>query len=164
MNTLKKLLSIILLFSLFSCSSVQKNSGASKNKINGSWGLFNIEYNNTKGKFKSTLFNDADLACFIGSQWSFIGNNNSGNYTIRSNEKCSGATRQIKWDIIKEGEIQYFQFKRLEEGVKSKAISTGYRLQLAMVTENSIQMIQNVDVNGKVFKLIYTFAKNNTKK
>jgi hypothetical protein len=160
MNFKKSIATFLSALFIFSCSATQKPSGANKIKINGSWTLQNIDYSNTKDQFKTSLFGEADSECFVGSQWNFIQNNNSGTYTLVSNQNCSGVSRQIKWDIINQGEVQFFQFKRLEPEVKAKNITAGYRLQIASSTENSIQMIQNANVNGELINLIYTFSKN----
>ena len=160
---MKKIISLFtmaFLFAIYSCSPTQKAVTSSKNKINGSYTLVSIEYSNTQDKFNSVLFGEAAIDCFRGSQWNFIENNNSGKYTIQSNADCSGATRNIKWNLIDEGGQQFFQFKRLEDGFKAKDITAGYRLQLTSITADGIQMIQSANANGQSLNLIYTFTKN----
>lgn len=161
MNFKKSIISFLSILFIFSCTTTQKvSSSTNKIKLNGSWTLQNINYSNVTDKFKTSLFGEGDSECFVGSQWNFIQNNNSGSYSLVSNPNCSGVSRQIKWDIISQGETQYFQFKRLEPAVKAKNITAGYRLQVSSSTESSIQMIQNANVDSEVITLIYTFIKN----
>ncbi len=152
------------MFFLLACSPAKKLTNSNRNMLKGSWTLTNVEYSNTKDKFKSILFGEADISCFIGSQWNFIENNNTGTYTLATNNTCSGATREIKWDVLNLDGTDHFQFKRLEADVKAKAITAGYRLQLSNATENSVKMIQPANSNGEAINLIYTFTKNNIKK
>src|SRR5438445_3449531 len=92
---------LLLFFSagLYSCSS-SKEARAVKRNINGNWILQTVTADGITGIVKTTIFNEAEFDCFIGSEWNFITNNSMGSYTIVDTKKeCPSIKRSIRWSV-----------------------------------------------------------------
>jgi hypothetical protein len=102
-------------------------------------------------------FQIADSKCFEGSAWKFISNNNKGTMTL-TKFGCPGFSSPIRWFINKEGE---FVLKILDAGEKAKKVRDGYVLSLANQSETSFQLIDKINVGGKLTDVVYHFQKAN---
>jgi hypothetical protein len=71
--------------------------------------------------------------------------------------KCSVYSTPITWFINNEGQ---FVLKFLDES-KSKTIKSGYVLSVANQTENSFQLIDKINVAGKLTDVVYQFERLN---
>jgi hypothetical protein len=71
---------------------------------------------------------------------------------------CSAFTSPIVWSINKEG---FFVLKIVEAGTKSKNVKEGYLLKVANQTENSFQLIDNINVGGQTKDVTYQFQRAN---
>jgi hypothetical protein len=124
-------------------------------EIKGNWQIASVEYPGSQ-YIKVTSFDLADSKCFVGSQWKFVSNNNTGNMTLDS-PSCTSFTSKITWFINKEGK---FVMKILDQNTKAKKVRTGFVLDVANQTDSSFQLIDKIDVGGKITDVVYQFQKN----
>jgi hypothetical protein len=144
---------------IFSCKSNSATSTKLDSKsqvaIKGNWQIISVNYLGSD-IIRVTSFDLADSKCFLGSTWRFISNNNKGNMALTS-AKCTAYSTPISWFINKEGQ---FVLKILDES-KAKTIKSGYVLGVANQTENSFQLIDKINVAGKLTDVVYQFEKLN---
>lgn len=122
--------------------------------MKGNWTISSVTYPNSN-VIKVTSFDLADSKCFVGSSWKFISNNNKGNFSLNS-ASCTAYSTPITWFINKEGQ---FVMKILDES-KAKKVKSGYVLRVANLTDNSFQLIDNIDIAGKSTDVVYQFSRN----
>ncbi len=155
---------IILLCSLslliFACKSTSATNAKldrpSQVSMKGNWQITSVSYPGSD-YIKVNSFDLADSKCFIGSQWHFISNNNKGDMALNS-PNCNAYSTAITWFVNKEGQ---FVMKILDEGLKSKKVRTGFVLGVANQSETAFQLIDKIDVGGKITDVIYQFQKIN---
>ncbi len=123
--------------------------------IKGDWNVSNVSYPGSD-YIKVTSFDIADSKCFVGSVWNFVPNNNKGNMAL-NNSSCTSFTSPITWYINKDGD---FVMKIINE-TKSKKVTEGYVLKVANISENSFQLIDKINVGGKLVDVVYEFQKSN---
>lgn len=157
---MKKIILISLLsVMIFSCKSKSATSTKLDSKsqvaIKGNWQIVSVTYPGSD-VIKVTSFDLADSKCFVGSTWKFISNNNKGNMALTS-PKCTAYSTPITWFINKEGQ---FVLKILDES-KAKTIKSGYVLGVANQTESSFQLIDKINVAGKLTDVVYQFERLN---
>lgn len=124
--------------------------------LKGNWVITNVSYPGSD-YIKVTSFDLADSKCFIGSSWSFISNNNKGTMALNS-PSCTAFNSPIVWSINNQG---LFVLKIVNPGTKSKNVKEGYLLKVAGVTDNSFQLIDNINVGGQVKDVTYQFQRAN---
>ncbi|WP_309608599.1 lipocalin family protein [Flavobacterium sp.] len=154
---------IILLLSIsvfmFGCKSQSVTNAKVDNKtervIKGNWSISSVSYPGSE-YIKVNSFDIADSKCFVGSTWKFVSNNNKGSMAL-TNASCSTFVSDITWFINKEGQ---FVMKVLSAGEKAKKVRDGYVLNVANVTETSFQLLDKIDVGGKMTNVTYQFQKN----
>ena len=122
--------------------------------MKGNWTISSVNYPSSN-VIKVTSFDLADSKCFVGSSWKFISNNNKGSLMINS-ASCTAYSTPITWFINKEGQ---FVMKILDE-TKAKKVKDGYILRVANITDNSFQLIDQIDVLGKMTDVVYQFNRN----
>ena len=146
---------------LASCS-VSKEARSIRKSINGNWILQTVTLEGITGVTKTTVFNEADLSCFIGSEWNFISNNSMGSYNlIDKNKNCTPLKRFIRWSIYEpENAAKEFQFKRLDDKKNAMDNGDGYRLTVMEHGDNNLKLRSSVSVDGKSGAIIYNFVKN----
>jgi len=158
---MKKIIVISFLSVLFlSCNSTNsatstKIDSQSQTAIKGEWVISSVNYPGSE-VIKVTSFDLADSKCFIGSKWKFISMSNKGNMTLNS-PSCTAYSTPITWFINKEGE---FVLKILDED-KAKTVKSGYVLRVANQTEKSFQLVDQINVAGKMTAVVYQFDKIN---
>ena len=154
----KSIMLIIAALTLFSCrvASVTNAKLDTKSEvaIKGNWTIASVTYPGSE-YFKATSFDLADSKCLVGSSWKFISNNNKGNMALNSST-CTAFTSAITWFINKEGEF----VMKILDNQKAKKVTSGYVLKIANQTENSFQLVDKMDVGGKMVDVTYTFNKN----
>lgn len=169
-KTMRKIILIcIIAVTLFACKSASTtatSNGAeplstkldrpSQVAIKGNWILTNVSYPGSE-YIKVNSFDLADSKCFIGSTWNFISNNNKGSMAL-SSPSCTAFSSPIVWSINSQG---MFVLKILDAGVKAKKVRDGYLLKVAGLTENSFQLIDNINVGGQVKDVTYQFQRAN---
>ena len=144
---------------LIGCKSKSVTNTKVDNKtervIKGNWSIANVSYPGSEF-IKVNSFDIADSKCFVGSTWKFISNNNKGTMAL-TNTSCTSFASDITWFINKEGQ---FVMKVLSAGDKAKRVRDGYVLNVANVTETSFQLVDKINVGGKMTDVIYQFQKN----
>ena len=158
---MKKIIVISFLSVLFlSCNSTNsatstKIDSQSQTAIKGEWVISSVNYPGSE-VIKVTSFDLADSKCFIGSKWKFVSMSNKGSLALNS-PSCTAYSTPITWFINKEGE---FVLKILDEA-KAKTVKSGYVLRVANQTEKSFQLVDQINVAGKMTAVVYQFDKLN---
>ena len=158
---MKKIILISFLSVLFlSCKSTNsatstKIDSQSQTAIKGEWVISSVNYPGSE-VIKVTSFDLADSKCFIGSKWKFVSMSNKGSLALNS-PNCTAYATPITWFINKEGE---FVLKILDEA-KAKTVKSGYVLRVANQTEKSFQLVDQINVAGKMTAVVYQFDKLN---
>ena len=151
----KSLLLVLLTITLIGCKSKSVTNTKVDNKservIKGEYSISSVTYPGSD-YIKMNSFDIADSKCFVGSKWKFVSNNNKGNFALDN----ASFTSPITWYMNKEGN---FVMKILNE-TKSKKVLEGYILKVANLTENSFQLIDKVNVGGKMVDVVYEFQRN----
>lgn len=149
---------IILASIVFSCGT-PKTVIQSKKVIKGSWTLETISFSET-GTYDVTLLNDVSKACFVGSTWFFIPNNNTGKYTI-NDAHCVMGDRYFIFTIQQiNADTGLYDFLLKPTTAKGKSEdNTGFRLQLTQLTETTMRWEQTVLLNDKPFIIYMNFTK-----
>lgn len=155
------LITALFMIVLSSCS-VSKEARTIKKTVNGNWILQTVTVEGITGIVKTTVFNEADLSCFIGSEWNFVSNNSMGSYTIVDKSKnCTQLKRFIRWSIYEpENAAKQFQFKRLDDKKNAMDNGDGYRLTVTEHSDNSLKLRSELVFDGKSSAIIYNFVKN----
>ena len=160
---------------LSSCAATNANTNLKKSEmatgkeVRGTWTLTNVDYqglankqvegNNFVTETVTNVFNTASPNCFIGSTWNLIQNNKTGTITFNtSNATCPTGTLNIIWDIKENADKTNFMFKDVT-GIKAKQNTAGYNLIVNYLNTNTMQLTQDVNVEGKIAKIIYTFQR-----
>lgn len=141
-----------------SCGT-SKTVRTSKKTIKGNWTLNNITYSQT-GTYEVTLLNDASKACFEGSDWQFIPNNNTGMYTITKGDCVTGG-RYFSFTIQEIDEATgYYDFLLKPTDKKGNSeTNAGFRLRLSQLSETNMQWQQTVLVEEEPFTINMNFIK-----
>ncbi|MGO3183118.1 MAG: lipocalin family protein [Aequorivita sp.] len=156
---MKKILILALIaVTAFSCGT-PKTVQESRKVIKGYWALDNITYDSS-GTFNVSIFNDTSAECLEGSNWRFIPNNNTGNYTIE-NPDCPTGQRDFIFTIQEiDSATGLYDFLLKPTNAKGKSeTDTGFRLRLAQLDESSMRWEQTVSLDGKPFKINMNFSK-----
>ncbi len=154
----KFILIIALAVLILSCKSKSATDTKLDSKtqvaMKGNWTVTSVTYPNSN-VIKVNSFELADSQCFVGSKWKFVSNNNKGNLSLNS-PKCTSYSTPITWFVNKD---KQFILKVLDES-KPRKVKDGYVLKVANVTDNSFQLIDQIDVAGKATDVVYQFNRN----
>lgn len=153
---------IILLFAVtLNACSVSKEARSIKKTMNGDWVLQTITTEGITGVARTRVFNEAEFACFIGSEWNFIANNSMGSYTIVDKGKdCVPLKRFIRWSIYEPtGLDKEFQFKRLDDKKNAMDNGDGYRLIITVLDKTHVKLKSEIVYGGHAGAVIYNFVK-----
>ncbi|OIQ21482.1 MAG: hypothetical protein BM557_04330 [Flavobacterium sp. MedPE-SWcel] len=142
-------LSMLVIF-MVSCGSLDQKS---QSGLKGNWVISNVSYPGSD-YIKVNSFDIADSKCFVGSAWRFISNNNKGEMNITKGG-CPAFSSPIVWTVTKEGNFTL----KITEGQKAKKVTHGYYLKMRNQSENSFQLVDNVNVGGNTVEVIYQFQK-----
>jgi hypothetical protein len=123
--------------------------------MKGNWTIVSVTYPGSE-YIKVNSFEIADSKCFEGSSWKFISNNNKGEMAL-TNVNCPAFSSPITWYVNNEGK---FVLKILDADIKAKKVRSGYILDVANQTELSFQLVDKINVGGKLTNVIYQFQKN----
>ncbi len=149
---------IAVAIAMASCKSTSATStkidSKSQYALKGTWTITSVSYPGSE-YIKVNSFQIADSKCFEGSSWKFIANNNTGEMAM-DKSGCPSMRSPITWFINKEGQ---FVLKILNAGEKAKRVKEGYVLNMAGKTEESFQLIDKIDVGGKLTDVVYQFQK-----
>ncbi|MBJ6368228.1 lipocalin family protein [Snuella sedimenti] len=155
---MKQILMLFIVGCLVSCGA-SKTVRDSKKVMKGNWTLNSIGYSE-KGTYNVTLLNDVSKACFEGSTWQFVPNNNTGIYTINTSG-CETGDRNFIFtiqEIDSQTGLYDFLLKPTNEKHKSET-NQGFRLRLASLSDTIMQWQQTVSVDGKPFTITMNFTK-----
>ena len=149
-----------LVITLGSCASSKEGRGIKKT-IDGNWILQTITTEGITGVAKTTIFNEAEFSCFIGSEWNFISNNSMGSYTLVDQGKgCPQIKRFIRWSVYEPKDMdKEFQFKRLDDKKNAMDNGDGYRLKFASIGDNNMSLRSDIAFGGSTGAIIYNFVK-----
>jgi len=149
---------------MISCTSTKGVAGAakpSKKDLKGTWQVTNIRFVGEAGLYKADLFDSADSACFKGSEWVFIPNNNTGKFTLSKSNNCDAISQRILWSFFDAGDGSYdFQFKFVD--AKNKPLAdkkSGYRLKISNLSTSTMETRVQTTNNGEAFDVVLTFEK-----
>lgn len=155
-----KKISVFFILTLFLIGCKTNTATKLDNKtevaLKGNWNITSVTYPN-QAYIKVTSFDIADSQCFVGSNWSFVSNNNKGQMSL-SKAGCGEFSSPITWFINKDGN---FVFKILSTGEKAKNVKDGYVLKVANLTASSFQLIDNISVGNNLVEVVYQFQKTN---
>ncbi|MBG6110639.1 hypothetical protein H4V97_001281 [Flavobacterium sp. CG_23.5] len=145
---------------MFACKSTSVTSTNTDTKaqvaMKGNWTISSVTYPGSE-YIKVNSFQIADSGCFEGSMWKFVSNNNKGNVTL-SKAGCTSFSSPITWFVNKDGQ---FILKVLDAGIKAKKVREGYILRVANQSDGSFQLIDKIDVGGKMTDVVYQFQRVN---
>ncbi|WP_418263819.1 hypothetical protein [Flavobacterium faecale] len=145
---------------LFACktSSITNTKLDKKAEVamKGNWVITSVSYPGSD-YIKVNSFQLADSKCFEGSAWKLVSNNNKGTMDLTS-ANCAAFSSPITWFVNQEGQ---FVLKVLNAGEKAKKVRDGYVLTVANQTETSFQLIDKINVGGKMTDVVYQFQKTN---
>ena len=162
---MKKIFYLLFALVIVSCGSTSstttKADKPSKKTLKGTWQITNIRFVGDKGLYKAFLFDQADSACFNGSEWVFIPNNGSGKYTLPGGSNCEAVSNRIHWSFYEPGDGTYqFQMKYVDEKGKAlDAANRGYRSNIDELSEGTMVMRVATTYEGNPFDVIMTFSK-----
>ncbi|WP_158727653.1 MULTISPECIES: lipocalin family protein [unclassified Flavobacterium] len=145
---------------MFACKSTSATSTKTDRKsqvaIKGDWVISAVTYPGSQ-YVKVNSFQLADSECFVGSTWKFISNNNKGSMAL-TKANCVAFSSPITWFVNDQGQ---FVLKVLDAGEKARKVRNGYILTVANQSETSFQLIDKIDVAGKMTDVVYQFQKTN---
>jgi hypothetical protein len=156
----KNILVCALAVLMFACKSTSATSTKTDRKsqvaIKGDWVISAVTYPGSQ-YVKVNSFQLADSECFVGSTWKFVSNNNKGTMAL-TKTNCVAFSSPITWFVNDQGQ---FVLKVLDAGEKARKVRDGYILGLANQTETSFQLVDKIDVAGKMTDVVYQFQKTN---
>lgn len=160
-SALGSLLAALAIVVLASCS-VSKEARSIKKNMNGNWILQTVTVEGITGVVKTRVFSEADLGCFIGSEWNFISNNSMGSYTLVDKSKnCTPVKRYIRWSVYEPKDAaKEFQFKRLDDNKNAMDNGDGYRLTFTEQEGSNLKLRSDITFDGRAGAIIYNFVKN----
>ena len=155
-TNIKFILLIPVLFLVFSCktNTATKVDNATERALKGDWEITAVNYPGSD-VIKVNSFNIAQAQCMVGSQWKFVSNNNTGAMNVQK-AGCPSFASPITWFINKDGN---FVMKILDTGEKAKRVQEGYILTVSNISENNFDLIDKINVGGKMTDVVYSFRR-----
>lgn len=155
---MKHLLLISLIFlSIVGCktNSATTLDNKTENAMKGNWIISSVNYPGSD-VIKVNSFQIADAQCMVGSTWKLVANNNKGEMVVEK-QGCPYFASDISWFVNKDGNVVL----KILEGEKGKRVNEGYILRLANLNADvSFQLIDKINVGGKMTDVVYQFNKN----
>ncbi|MFD1161521.1 lipocalin family protein [Hwangdonia seohaensis] len=153
---MKNLLIVLLTITFMSCGTSKTVRQANKT-IKGNWSLTSVSYNKS-GTYNVTLLNDVSKACFEGSAWQFVPNNNTGTYAI-NNTECATGDRYFNFTIQEvDAQTGLYDFLLKPTNEKGKSENNqGFRIKLKALSETSMQWEHTVMLDGAPFVITMNF-------
>lgn len=149
-------LALLMVACKTSSATITKTDTKSQIEIKGNWVIRSVSYPGAE-YIKVNSFQIADSECFVGSTWKFISNNNKGEMAF-TKTNCPAFSSPITWFVNTNGE---FVLKILDAGIKASKVRTGYVFVLANQSPTSFQLIDKINVGGKMTEVVYQFEKIN---
>lgn len=156
------ILSVMVSMTFLQACSGTKEARKIRKGIDGEWTVQTVTVEGVSGMINTTVFNEANFKCFIGSVWNFESNNSTGFYGLQSNgASCPAIKRYIRWSIYEPKDaVKEFQFKRLDDKKNPMDNGDGYRMDITIQNETSMQLRSNITFEGKPVAIVYNFSKN----
>jgi hypothetical protein len=132
-----------------------KSDSRAEESMRGTWTLTSVTYPGSDF-IQVNAFHVADSKCFEGSTWKLVANNNSGSVAI-TKPGCTPFSSELTWYVNKGNE---FVLKLHNTSIKAKKVRDGYVLRLANKSDNSFQLIDQIDIGGKMNEIVYQFQRN----
>ncbi len=155
---IRKIVLVVLVTVMAASCSLSKYNKQVRVSVSGSWTITDITFDQ-EGIFNAVAFNDVNISCLVGSDWFFNGNNSTGTYTIKGDEKCANGMRYIRWSVLEKSETEaQLQFKFTDER-KKDVNPYGYRLDITTLNPETMVLESRVTVDGSPITLIYTFKR-----
>jgi hypothetical protein len=151
---------LLFLTAVISCKSTSsavdtKLDNKTERMLKGDFTITSVSFPGS-GYLKVTSFNLGDSKCLIGSDWSFISNNNKGEMKINNpSSTCKDFSSPITWYINKDGD---FVFKFINN-YKAKEVNNGFALSINNVTETSFDLVDEINVAGEIKNITYSFQR-----
>lgn len=159
---MKKIIALLLFSVVFiNCKSTApvvntKLDNKTERILKGSWTITKVDFPGSE-VLKVESFFTADSQCFVGSNWSFISNNNKGDMKLNNpSTACIEYSSPITWYINKDGN---FVFK-FTNNYKAKEVTSGFVLDIKNITETSFDLVDKINVAGVSKDITYSFQKN----
>ena len=149
-----------IIFQTACSSSKSAQPTTNRKEVKGKWMLDSIGYEGLVpgAKYNIALLDEGAGNCLAGSTW-VLPNNGFGSYTITTTSTgCTPGERKINWSYRTENGETIFQYKRLEEGVKAKNVTEGYRFKIVSAGDNAMHLQQQVTSEGKTININYQFT------
>jgi hypothetical protein len=123
-------------------------------RMDGTWTLTSVT-NPMSDMVKISSFQIADSNCFEGSTWKLVAGNNKGDLRLNTTQSdCPAFSSPISWYINKNSQ---FVLKVLDD--KARRVREGFVLNVANQTDRSFELIDMVDVGGRMANITYRFEK-----
>ena len=146
--------SVILLIISCKTNTATKVDNSTERSIKGNWEITSVKYPGSD-VIKVNSFNIADAQCMVGSEWKLVSNNNTGTMIVQKSG-CPSFESPITWFINKDGN---FVMKILDTGEKAKRVQEGYILTVSNISENNFDLIDKINVGGKMTDVVYSFRR-----
>jgi Lipocalin-like domain len=165
LSTSIAIFAISMLFAACGGTAKTTTTPSSHNTIKGNWTLNKVYYTGLPEgkKIKITLLDEGNETCLLASTW-VLPANGFGSYTIaNSSAGCNPGERKINWSFRTENGNNIFQYKLLQEKVKAKNITDGYKFIVANVSNTEMELTSDVAFEGSTLTLHYYFTKQENK-
>ncbi len=151
------ILTTLILISLVGCKTPdsRKLDTPTQRAMRGNFRIASVSFPGSD-VIKVNAFELADSQCFVGSQWNFVANNNSGSFVLNGRANCPSYDTKITWYVNKEGNVV---LKFLDQGIKARKIKEGYVLRVGNTSDTGFQLIDKINVGSKPTDVIYEFVK-----
>ncbi|CAM1333111.1 lipocalin family protein [Tenacibaculum aestuariivivum] len=156
----KKVLFMLFIATLVGCKSTSivntKLDNKTEQMLKGDWTISTVNYKGAS-YFKVNSFNIEDSKCFIGSNWSFVSNNNKGHMNLNNTStNCKQFNSPITWYINKEGNFVL----KIINSHKAKQVNNGFVLNVNNLTSSSFDLVDKINVAGEIKNITYSFQRN----
>lgn len=154
---MKKIITLLALtLVMIGCKPKEKVVGTQLDQkmeraLKGEWNITSVKYPGSD-YITVTSFDIADSKCFVGSSWKFVSNNNKGDMALNT---CSKFSSPITWYINKDGNF----VMKILNGTKARKLNEGYILRVVYQDDTSFQLIDQINVGGKITDVLYQFKK-----
>ncbi|TXD49489.1 MULTISPECIES: lipocalin family protein [unclassified Polaribacter] len=157
---MKRTLCVLLFFTLIvGCKSKAivntKLDNKTERMLKGNWTLTAVNFAGSD-YLKVNSFNLEDSKCFIGSDWSFVSNNNQGEIKLNSmSNSCKEFSSPITWYINKDGNF----ILKIINDYKAKNVNNGFVLAVQNETATSFDLVDTINVAGSTKDITYSFQR-----
>lgn len=156
---MKKIALILVVFSLMSCGSGHLASKMER-ELKGDWVLTEVSFPDSSGFFDVSLFNLGEVNCFENSEWSFVSNNNTGEFQLYGND-CLTETQEFVWSLdpaTVESSVQELLFK-ITTDQNARKVSQGSRIRIKSLLANTMVWEQSVSFEGESIRIQMEFKR-----